>query len=88
MMPPPIVNQTRDMPNEQPTISLSLLHQVGGVPGAPGAGPSFRGMSQSSISRLRLIAKQIDGSPNSDRYIRKTCVVSRHAFGQGLKEGD
>jgi hypothetical protein len=27
------------MPSEQPTISLALLHQVGDIPGAPGAGP-------------------------------------------------
>lgn len=27
------------MPSEQPTISLALLHQVGGIPGEPGAGP-------------------------------------------------
>ena len=26
------------MPSEQPTISLALLHQVGDIPGAPGAG--------------------------------------------------
>ena len=38
-MPPPIVNHRRDMPSEQPTISFALLHQVGEIPGAPGAGP-------------------------------------------------
>jgi hypothetical protein len=41
-MPPPIVNQSRDVPIEQPTISLALLHQVGAIPGAPGAGPPLR----------------------------------------------
>ena len=27
------------MPSAQPTISFALLHQVGSIPGAPGAGP-------------------------------------------------
>src|SRR6266699_5207855 len=36
-MPPPMVNHRREDPSEQPTISLALLHQVGGSPGAPGA---------------------------------------------------
>jgi hypothetical protein len=38
-MPPPIVNQSRDRPAEQPTISLALLDQVGGRPAPPGAWP-------------------------------------------------
>src|ERR1051325_9123235 len=39
-MPKPIVNQSRAGPSEQPTISLALLVQVGGMPGAPGAWPA------------------------------------------------
>ena len=31
------MNQSRDGPSAQPTMSLALLVQVGGVPGAPGA---------------------------------------------------
>src|SRR5579863_478978 len=37
MMPPPMVNHSREEPSEQPTISLALLLQVGLSPGAPGA---------------------------------------------------
>src|SRR5262249_32127350 len=36
-MPKPSVNQSRDMPSAQPTMSLALLVQVGGIPGLPGA---------------------------------------------------
>src|SRR5438067_13396541 len=39
-MPKPIVNQRRAGHSEQPTISLALLVQVGGMPGAPGAWPA------------------------------------------------
>jgi hypothetical protein len=80
-MPPPIVNQTRDVPNEQPTISLSLLHQVGGVPGAPGAGPSSRRMSQCFISRLILTAK-----PKSMHPLHLNAIATR--FRPEYKEGD
>ncbi len=34
-----MVNHRREAPSEQPTISLALLHQVGEIPGAPGAMP-------------------------------------------------
>src|SRR5580704_4151852 len=40
MMPPPMVNHSREEPSEQPTISLALLLQVGLSPGAPGAVPT------------------------------------------------
>src|ERR1700693_2863752 len=40
MMPPPMVNHSREQPSEQPTISLALLLQVGLSPGAPGAVPT------------------------------------------------
>jgi len=33
------VNQSLEGPREQPTISFALLHQVGGNPWPPGAGP-------------------------------------------------
>src|SRR5439155_5185420 len=39
-MPNPRVNQIRDGPSAQPTISLALLVQVGAIPGLPGASPS------------------------------------------------
>ena len=42
-MPNPIVNHSRDGPIAQPTISLALLDQVGGMPGLPGAWPGSFG---------------------------------------------
>src|SRR5438552_401863 len=36
-MPKPTVNHSRDWPRAQPTMSLALLDQVGGMPGLPGA---------------------------------------------------
>src|SRR5437762_4001816 len=36
-MPKPSVNHSRDMPSAQPTMSLALLVQVGGIPGPPRA---------------------------------------------------
>src|SRR5580704_14798345 len=40
MIPNPRVNHTRDGPRLQPTMSLALLVQVGGMPGWPTAWPS------------------------------------------------
>jgi hypothetical protein len=40
---------------EQPIISLALLHQVGGIPGAPGAGPPLRSISEAVIA-LRTVS--------------------------------
>src|SRR5690242_16318609 len=57
-MPWPSVNQSRGGPSGQPTASLSLLVQVGAMPGCPGA--SLRGVATSGIvSALR----QLRGRP-------------------------
>ena len=53
-MPPPIVNQRRDIPSAQPTKSLALLHQVGAIPGAPGAGPQNGGILGAVITRSAM----------------------------------
>src|SRR5215472_8972563 len=42
-MPKPSVNQMRDRPRLQPTMSLALLVQVGAMPGWPGASPCGSG---------------------------------------------
>src|SRR5271154_2994941 len=47
-MPNPRVNHTREGPRLQPTMSLALLVQVGGMPGWPTAWPS--GSSLRSIA--------------------------------------
>ena len=52
-MPPPIVNQSRVVPSEQPTISLLLLDQVGGIPGPPGAAPPV-GIGPEAVVTARL----------------------------------
>jgi hypothetical protein len=38
------------MPSEQPTISFALLHQVGEIPGAPGAGPPLAGTPEAMLT--------------------------------------
>src|SRR4051794_4304528 len=48
-MPKPIVNHSRAGPSAQPTISLALLVQVGGMPGSPGAWPEASGRSLIAI---------------------------------------
>jgi hypothetical protein len=60
-MPPPIVNHRRDIPSEPPTISLALLHQVGGIPGAPGAGaprvgPPVDGTSEAVLTEYGALS--------------------------------
>src|SRR5579863_3277316 len=42
-MPKPRVNQMRERPRLQPTMSLALLVQVGAMPGWPGASPCGSG---------------------------------------------
>src|ERR1700674_3969603 len=54
MIPYPMVNQSRAGPSEQPTASLSLLVQVGGIPGAPGAS-KVRSGAQSAGSGSRPV---------------------------------
>lgn len=80
------------MPSEQPTISLALLHQVGGIPGAPGAGPPgsefvrivvtgkrrrVRGRSSDSVGSLSL-----NDTPNSPQRARTLIYFTLERIGR------
>jgi hypothetical protein len=90
-MPPPIVNQSRVVPSEQPTISLLLLDQVGGIPGPPGAAPPvgivpqavvteglFLNAAQKSIQRQLIDEKFLHLLLRSKRLRGQIREVSGH----------
>jgi hypothetical protein len=81
-MPPPTVNQRRDLPLEQPIISLLLLVQVGSSPGAPGAGPPGAAMTDSAAAGTSAAGAAIGVERVSSGTLGPLCGFCRYAVAE------